>query len=162
MHWSRVCRLKRRSNRRPRSYRNPLITRTLTFKDVQVDLRALCRLRNLCDAQRINPTLPFLPIDGGEWLLIKPGAYYFDYAPFKEAFKQQRVMEMLASPPPQVKEAMKHMRIITRFTEDTLPSRRYYATINGRKGQRRIDAWGIAQIPEPPKGAQVNLHVLKS
>ena len=98
----------------------------------------------------------------GEWLLIKPEAYYFDYAPFKEAFKQQRVMEMMASPPPQVKEAMQHMRIITRFTEDTLPSLRYYATINGRKGQRRVDALGIAQIPEPPKGAQVNLHVLKS
>ena len=97
----------------------------------------------------------------GEWLLIKPEAYYFDYAPFKEAFKQQKVMEMMASPPPQVKEAMQHMRIITRFTEDTLPSRRYYATINGRKGQRRVDALGIAQIPEPPKGAQVNLHVLK-
>ena len=98
----------------------------------------------------------------GEWLLIKPEAYYFDYAPFKEAFKQQRVMEMLASPPPQVKEAMKHMRIITRFTEDTLPSRRYYATINGQKGQRRVDALGIAQIPAPAKGAQINLHVLKS
>ena len=98
----------------------------------------------------------------GEWLLIKPEAYYFDYSPFKEALKQQRVMEMMASPPSQVKEVMKHMRIITRFTEEVLPSRRYYATINGQKGQRRVDALGIAQIPEPAKGAQVNLHVLES
>lgn len=128
--------------------------------DGRIALDGLAHLRSFLalnfDDQVLNK------VRDGEWLLIKPEAYYFDYAPFKEAFKQQRVMEMLASPPPQVKEAMKHMRIITRFTEEVLPSRRYYATINGHKGQRRVDALGIAQIPEPAKGAQINLHVLES
>ena len=128
--------------------------------DGRIVLDGLAHLRSFLalnfDDQVLNK------IRDGEWLLIKPEAYYFDYAPFKEAFKQQRVMEMLASPPPQIKEAMKHMRIITRFTEEVLPSRRYYAIINGHKGQRRVDALGIAQIPEPAKGAQINLHVLKS
>ena len=96
----------------------------------------------------------------GEWLLIKPEAYYFDYAPFKEAFKQQRVMEMLASPPPQVKEAMQHMFLMTSDVEDALPNLRYYATINGQKGQRRVDALAIGQIPEPAQGTQVSLQVL--
>ena len=128
--------------------------------DGRIALDGLAHLRSFLalnfDDQVLNK------VRDGEWLLIKPEAYYFDYSPFKEALKQQRVMEMMASPPSQVKEVMKHMRIITRFTEEVLPSRRYYATINGQKGQRRVDALGIAQIPEPAKGAQVNLHVLES
>lgn len=128
--------------------------------DGRIALDGLAHLRSFLalnfDDQVLNK------VRDGEWLLIKPEAYYFDYTPFKEAFKQQRVMEMMASPPPQVKEAMQHMFLMTSDVEDALPSPRYYATINGQKGQRRVDALGIAQIPEPAKGAQVNLHVLES
>ena len=99
-------------------------------------------------------------VTNGDWLLIKPEAYYFDYAPFEERIRESRVMALMHSAPPQIRDPMKVLRVIASETDEPLVSRRYIATIDGERGERRVDALGVGQIPEPAKGSKISMRVI--
>lgn len=98
-------------------------------------------------------------VSKGEWLLIKPEAYYFDYAPFREAFRHQRVMELMAHPLPHEKPDVQVFRVLDSLTGEWLVNRRYTAIIDGKRGQRRIDEQGITHLMKPAKGASITFQV---
>lgn len=102
----------------------------------------------------------FNKIRNGEWLLIKPEAYCFDYAQFKDQMFQRNVMALMASPPPQIKIPMKILRVVASETDELLASRRYIAIIDGERGVRSFDELGIGQIPEPTQGSEISLRVI--
>lgn len=77
------------------------------------------------------------PIERGEWLLIKPEAYYFDWAQFDKSVRAQlfehRVMALMNAPPPQEKHHRRIFRVTDSQTGEPLINRSYIATVEGRR-----------------------------
>jgi len=103
-------------------------------------------------------------IGRGEWLLIKPEAYYFSWAQFDKSVRKQlrdhRVMELMKTPPPQEQRQRQIFRVTDSQTGEPLINRSYIAIVEGETSKRRTDVIGIAHIPAPPAGAKISLHVL--
>jgi len=88
-------------------------------------------------------------LESGDWLLINEKAYYFDNSAIVKQAKEQQVMEMMNSPPPQPKQIITQLRILDSETSEPITNRNFAAVIDGQKGERRTDSYGVAHISKP-------------
>lgn len=103
-------------------------------------------------------------IERGEWLLIKAEANFFDWTEFAEAVskkqREQRILDLMKAPPPQPKTPLLIFRIVDSETGEPLTHRRYIATVDGQKAERRTDSGGVTHISAPPEGAKISMQVI--
>lgn len=98
-------------------------------------------------------------VESGEWLLIKPDAYYFDWAVFASAARDQLAMALMQHPIIEPRPATQVLQVMESGTLEWLVDRRYTAIINGASEQRRIDELGVTHLPASAKGADVVIKV---
>lgn len=95
-------------------------------------------------------------IERGEWLLIKAQANFFDWGQFAEAVstkqRERRILELMKAPLPQPTTPLLIFRIVDSETGEPLAHRRYIATVDGQKTERRTDSGGVTHISAPPEG----------
>jgi hypothetical protein len=105
-------------------------------------------------------------IERGEWLLIKPEAYYFDWTQFDKSVSAQlfehRVMELMY-PPPVIEKKYGHVFLVTNSeTGKPLVSRSYIATVDGEDSFHRTDSKGLAHVRAPSAKSSVSIHIMFS
>lgn len=98
-------------------------------------------------------------VQSGEWLLIKPEAYYFDWGQFEKSMFEQRVMDLMSAAPPHAKPpAIQVFHVADSETAQSLDNRR--CVVTGHTAKRPIDGLGITHIPEPAEGERIELRVI--
>ena len=98
-------------------------------------------------------------VESGEWLLLKPEVYCFDWGQFEPSMREQRAMALIHSPPPQPEKAVRVVRVVDSETAEWLVNRRCVTTVEGEQGRRRTDGLGITHLSEPGKGANIELRL---
>ncbi len=88
-------------------------------------------------------------VGSGDWLLINEKAYYFDNGGIVKQAKEQQVMELMNSPPPQPMQIITQFRILDSETREPITSCNFATVIDGQKGERRTDSYGVAHISKP-------------
>jgi len=90
-------------------------------------------------------------VESGDWLLINDKAYYFENSAIVKQAKEQQVMELMNSPPPQPKQIITQFRILDSETREPITSRNFATVIDGQTGERRTDSYGVTHISKPPE-----------
>ena len=83
-------------------------------------------------------------VESGEWLLVKPEAYYFDQSHITSGAKDRRVAELLRSPPPQPAPPKQTLfRLVDSETWEPFIHSRFASWITGERSGIRTDAAGV-------------------
>ena len=100
-------------------------------------------------------------LETGDWLLINEKAYYFDNGAVVKQAKEQRVVELMNSPPPQPKQIITQLRFLDSETREPISNRNFSAVINGQKGERRTDSYGVTHISKPQEEVRTKSIVFR-
>lgn len=101
-------------------------------------------------------------IERGEWLLIKREARTFDWKHFEKEYQQQRMMESLANPPPQIEPPKLIFRVMDSESAELIVKRSYMAMFDGQTGGRRLDWDGFGTLPVASKAANITLRLAEN
>ena len=94
-------------------------------------------------------------IERGEWILIKPEARSFDWTHFEKEYKHQKMMELLANPPPQIAPPKWIFRANDSETGEPVVTHSYHYKFPGEDSYRRTDTQGFGTLPVLSKHGKI-------